>query len=97
MTAVATTLFEQWATSRQYDTARAVLPAANRIYADRQTQDVYDAWSASRSDADATRRAGIARARGASSARARSIPVIFHLRRPPLAGLSTLPCGRSAE
>jgi hypothetical protein len=38
--------FEQWAASRGYDIAPAVLPAENRLYADRQTQAAFDAWNA---------------------------------------------------
>jgi hypothetical protein len=38
--------FEQWASSRGYEIAPAVLPAANRVYADRETQAAFDAWNA---------------------------------------------------
>ena len=38
--------FEQWAQDNGYNTAPAVLPAANRTYADRDTQAVFDAWNA---------------------------------------------------
>ena len=38
--------FEVWASANGYDTAPAVLPAANRIYADRSTQAVFEAWNA---------------------------------------------------
>jgi hypothetical protein len=30
--------FKCWAVDRQYETAPAVVPAENRVYADRQTQ-----------------------------------------------------------
>lgn len=36
--------FEKWATSRGYCIAPAVLPSADRVYADRRTQEVYEAW-----------------------------------------------------
>jgi hypothetical protein len=36
--------FEQFASSRGYSIAPAVLPSANRVYADSQTQEVYEAW-----------------------------------------------------
>ena len=38
--------FEQWASSRNYDIAPAVLHAADRVYADRSTQEAFDAWNA---------------------------------------------------
>lgn len=46
MIALAPSAFELWAKSEGYDTAPAVLPAADRIYADHQTQAAYDAWNA---------------------------------------------------
>lgn len=41
---LAPTPFEQWASSRGYDVAPAVVPAADRTYADSRTQEVYEAW-----------------------------------------------------
>jgi hypothetical protein len=38
--------FERWATANQFDIAPAVLPAPDRVYADRNTQAVYEAWMA---------------------------------------------------
>jgi hypothetical protein len=38
--------FEDWAKDHGYNTAPAVLPAANRVYADRDTQAAFDAWNA---------------------------------------------------
>ena len=43
---LAPTPFEQFASDNQYDLAPAVLPAENRVYADRHTQDAYEAWTA---------------------------------------------------
>ena len=39
-------LFGQWAADHQYDTAPAVSPSETRIYADRRTQEAYDAYRA---------------------------------------------------
>jgi hypothetical protein len=36
--------FEQFASDNQYDITPAVVPAENRVYADRQTQAAYEAW-----------------------------------------------------
>jgi len=36
--------FDQFASDRGYDVALAVLPAPDRVYADRQTQAAYEAW-----------------------------------------------------
>lgn len=44
--AVAPSAFELWASANGYDTAPAVLPVADRIYADQQTQAAFDAWKA---------------------------------------------------
>jgi hypothetical protein len=46
MVALAPSAFELWAYANGYDTAPAVFPAADRIYADRQTQAAFDAWKA---------------------------------------------------
>ena len=46
--ALTPTAFEQWAGTRGYDLAPAVLPAPHRIYADRQTQEAFEAWTAGR-------------------------------------------------
>jgi len=46
MVALAPSPFERWAADRQYDLTPAVLPAENRVYADRHTQDAYEAWTA---------------------------------------------------
>jgi hypothetical protein len=43
---LAPTSFEQWASQHGYDLAPAVLPAADRVYADRGTQAAFDAWNA---------------------------------------------------
>lgn len=43
---LAPSAFELWAYANGYDTAPAVLPAADRLYADRLTQEIYDAWNA---------------------------------------------------
>ena len=40
---IAPSQFEIWAPTHGYDTAPAVLPAANRVYADRDTQAAFDA------------------------------------------------------
>ncbi len=45
MIAPASCPFEQWAQDNGYNTAPAVLPAANRAYADRDTQAAFDAWN----------------------------------------------------
>jgi hypothetical protein len=42
--------FEAWEIREGYDIAPAVLPAANRTYADRQTQVVYEAYKACAAD-----------------------------------------------
>ena len=44
--AIPPTAFDEWASTRGYNLAPAVLPAPDRIYADRQTQEAFDAWSA---------------------------------------------------
>jgi len=44
--AITPTAFDEWASTRGYNLAPAVLPAPERIYADRQTQEAFDAWSA---------------------------------------------------
>jgi hypothetical protein len=44
--AIAATAFDEWASSRGYDLAPAVLPAPDRMYADRQTQEAFDVWNA---------------------------------------------------
>ncbi len=36
--------FELFAADRQYDLAPAVVPAPDRVYADRQTQAAYEMW-----------------------------------------------------
>jgi hypothetical protein len=46
MISLAPSSFEVWAAREGYDTAPAVVRAADRIYADRQTQTVFDAWKA---------------------------------------------------
>jgi hypothetical protein len=46
MIAPAPSPFERWAVDRQYDIAPAVLPTPHRVYADRQTQAAYEAWTA---------------------------------------------------
>jgi hypothetical protein len=46
MIALAPTPFDLWAKREGYDTAPAAVPAADRTYADRQTQAVYDAYRA---------------------------------------------------
>jgi hypothetical protein len=46
MVAVAPSAFELWAYGKGYDMAPAVLPVADRIYADRQIQAAFDAWKA---------------------------------------------------
>jgi hypothetical protein len=38
--------FQVWAVREGYDIASALLPAANRTYADRQTQAAFDAFNA---------------------------------------------------
>jgi hypothetical protein len=43
---VAPSLFEQFATDEQYNIAPAVVPAENRVYADRSTQAAFDAFNA---------------------------------------------------
>jgi hypothetical protein len=45
MIALAPSPFELWAKREGYDTAPAMLPAANRTYADRDTQAVFDAYN----------------------------------------------------
>jgi hypothetical protein len=45
--------FETWVIARHYDTTPAVCPSAHRIYADRHTQALYDAWFAAKAEADA--------------------------------------------
>ena len=44
--AIAPIAFDEWARTRGYNLAPAVLPAPDRIYADRQTQEAFDVWSA---------------------------------------------------
>jgi hypothetical protein len=44
--AIAPTAFDDWARTRGYNVAPAVLPAPDRIYADRQTQEAFDVWNA---------------------------------------------------
>ncbi len=46
MIATAPYPFEIWASSEGYDIAPAVLPGANRTYADRDTQAALEAWNA---------------------------------------------------
>jgi hypothetical protein len=46
MTALASSPFEVWAAREGYNTAPAVSPSDIRIYADRDTQAVYEAWNA---------------------------------------------------
>jgi hypothetical protein len=46
MISVAPSPFEVLATREGYSIAPAVLPAANRTYADRDTQAAFDAWVA---------------------------------------------------
>lgn len=48
--AIAPSAFEAWANVRGYSLAPAVVPAADRVYADRHTQQVFDAWCAGRND-----------------------------------------------
>jgi hypothetical protein len=43
---LAPSAFEIWAEREGYDTAPAVSPIPSRIYADRVTQDAFDAWNA---------------------------------------------------
>jgi len=50
MIALAVSPFEIWAAREGYNTAPAVVPAADRTYADRQTQAVYDAYRAGAAD-----------------------------------------------
>ena len=44
MVKLAPSPFEIWAVQHGYDIARAVLPDS-RVYADRRTQEVYEAWT----------------------------------------------------
>jgi hypothetical protein len=46
MITLAPSPFEVWARDNGYDTARAVVPAHDRRYANRDTQAVFDAWDA---------------------------------------------------
>lgn len=46
MIALAPSPFEQFAIDNGYDVAPAVLPAPNRVYADRQTQEAFETWQA---------------------------------------------------
>lgn len=46
MIALAPSPFEVWAASEGYDTSPAVAPTPDRRYADRQTQEAFDAWDA---------------------------------------------------
>jgi len=46
MIALARSPFELWATNEGYDIAPVVPPADGRVYADRQTQAVYEAYNA---------------------------------------------------
>jgi site-specific recombinase len=43
---LAPTIFEQFASERGHDIAPAVLPAPDRVYADRQTQELFETWNA---------------------------------------------------
>jgi hypothetical protein len=43
---IALSAFERWAADNQYDISPAVLPTADRVYADRRTQEAFDAWTA---------------------------------------------------
>lgn len=43
---LAPTRFEQFASERGHDTAPAVLPGPDRVYADRQTQELFETWNA---------------------------------------------------
>src|SRR5580692_827640 len=51
MIAVASFPFEQWAIDNQCDVTPAVVPAKNRVYADRQTQVAFDVWNAGKQHA----------------------------------------------
>jgi hypothetical protein len=43
---LAPTAFEQFASKRGHDITPAVLPAPDRVYADRQTQELFETWNA---------------------------------------------------
>ncbi len=45
MISLALSPFEIWAKREGYNIAPAVLPAENRIYAERDTQAAFDAWN----------------------------------------------------
>jgi hypothetical protein len=46
MIAIAPSPFALWAAADQYDITPTVSPSAIRIYADRETQAAFDAWTA---------------------------------------------------
>ena len=38
--------FDQWASAKGFDISFAVCPDRTRVYADRRTQEAFDAWNA---------------------------------------------------